>query len=83
MLNDQDVEMEERGLENEAWDLDDWRTPLQWMAFGIPGQPTLTSLRMTTILHTGVVLAAAFILCDSSGWQVGVGHGGCVAFEPA
>lgn len=28
MLNDQDVETEERGLENEAWDLDDWRTPM-------------------------------------------------------
>lgn len=28
MLNEQNVEMEERGLENEVWDLDDWRTPM-------------------------------------------------------
>lgn len=43
--------------------------------FGIPGQPTLTFLRMTTILHTGVALVAVFILCDSSSWQKGVGLG--------
>lgn len=28
MINEQNVEMEERGLENEVWDLDDWKTPM-------------------------------------------------------
>lgn len=42
MLNEQDVEMEERGLEHEVWDLDDWRTPMQQMAFGVPGRPTFS-----------------------------------------
>lgn len=75
--------MEERGLENEAWDLDDWRTPMQWMAFGLPGQPTFPFLRMSTILHTGVALAAVFILCDSSRLQKVIGHGAYVALMSA